>query len=307
MRARAELLGLPDGRPAPEAKQRLEAVVLKVNSASARVRLLADGTQLTFRSSGVAEVIPGHLVTLVVGKRWTWCGDAYASGKFEDARLDVAKLGLVPLPLLDGALCDVRTMSEPFRRPDPYAPLWRKLTAKRRASFQFDPIAWGAFPDDTDPDDIATCNAAELAEAGDEEGARTLLMEVLLRDLRCLDAHAHLGNLKFERSPTLAMQHYEMGIAIGELSLPKDFDGLLLWGPIYNRPFLRCLKGLGQCLWRLGRAAEALTVFERILAFSPNDNQGIRFLREDLLKGQTWEQAMTPEKAASAAGGALLH
>jgi hypothetical protein len=41
-----------------------------------------------------------------------------------------------------------------------------------------DPIAWGAFPwldDEEDP----TCDAAELAEAGDREGSRKLLMEVL--------------------------------------------------------------------------------------------------------------------------------
>lgn len=35
------------------------------------------------------------------------------------------------------------------------------------------------------------------------------------------------------------MAHYEVGIRIGELSLPAGFDGLLDWGRIYNRPFLR--------------------------------------------------------------------
>jgi len=60
---------------------------------------------------------------------------------------------------------------------------------------------WGALPDakEQDIDDNPTCDAAELAEAGDVEGARELLMDVLLRDLRCIDAHAHLGNLEFDR------------------------------------------------------------------------------------------------------------
>ena len=88
----------------------------------------------------------------------------------------------------------------------------------------------------------------------DREGARELLMEVLCTDLRCIDAHAHLGNLELEHSPERAMTHYEMGIRIGELSLPPGFDGVLVWGRIYNRPFLRCLYGHGLCPLAAGKA-----------------------------------------------------
>ncbi|MBI2218161.1 MAG: hypothetical protein HYU51_12765 [Candidatus Rokubacteria bacterium] len=55
---------------------------------------------------------------------------------------------------------------------------------------------------------------------------------------------------------------------IGELSLPAGFEGLLVRGRIYNRPFLRCLQGSGLCLWRLGRLGEAQRVFERILSLN---------------------------------------
>jgi len=102
-------------------------------------------------------------------------------------------------------------------------------------------------------------------------------METLGTDLRCIGADAHPGNLAFDRSPERAMVHYEIGIRIGELSLPAGFDGLLLWGQIYNRPFLRCLHGFGLCFWRLGKLAEAQRVFERVLSLNPNDNQGARF------------------------------
>jgi hypothetical protein len=60
---------------------------------------------------------------------------------------------------------------------------------------------------------------AELAAAGDPEGARKILMAVLATDLCCIDAHAHLGNLEFEPSPERAIVHYEIGIRIAELSL----------------------------------------------------------------------------------------
>jgi tetratricopeptide (TPR) repeat protein len=168
--------------------------------------------------------------------------------------------------------------------------LWRKITAEPRAWYEMDGIAWGTFPDD-DLDDSPTCDAAELAAAGDLDGARELLMDTLLRDLRCLDAHAHLGNHIFERSPQRALVHYEIGIRIGELSLPEGFDGVLPWSSLYNRPFLRCLHGYGLCLWRLGHADQAIQVFERILALNPNDNQGARFCWYDARQGKTWEQA----------------
>lgn len=299
MRDRAALLGLADEEPTAEKPVRAEAVVLKVNRQSARVRILGEKGQVTFRSGDTWNVVPGHLVTLIVERRWTWRGDAYASGKIENPRIDVAKLGLEPLPLEGGELDDIASYSEPYRRPDPYASLWRKLTAKPRPSFEFDDIAWGALPG-LSPEENPTCDAAELVEMGDLDGARELLMEALGADLRCLDAHAHLGNLAFDLFPERAIAHYEMGIRIGELSLPSGFDGLLTWGRICNRPFLRCLQGYGLCLWRLGRFAEAEQAFERILALNPNDNQGVRFCWYDVREGRSWEEMQAEEDAAEA-------
>ncbi len=302
MRYRAALLAPEADAPTTTEPVRVDAVVLKVNQQSARVRILGEEGQMTFRSDdvwGAVPVVPGHLVTLVVERRWTWRGDAHASGRIENPRVDVAKLGLEPLTLDEGELEDVASYSEPYRRPDPYAPLWKKLTAKPRASFEFDGVAWGALPG-LPADENPTCDAVELVEAGDCEGARELLMETLAADLRCIDAHAHLGNLVFDRSPERAMVHYEIGIRIGELSLPAGFDGLLVWGRIYNRPFLRCLHGYGLCLWRLGKLAEARQVFERILSLNPNDNQGVRFCWEDVRHGRSWEEMHEREDAADA-------
>jgi len=288
MRERAALLGLDADEPARPAL--VEAVVLKVGQQSARVRIPGEEGQVTFRTRDAWRVVPGHLASLIIEKRWTWRENACASGRIESARIDVARLGLEPLPLHVFDLAyDLRTAYEPYRSPDPYAPLWRKLTAKRRPCYDMDPIAWGAFPG-SDPEDNPTCDASELLDMGDVEGAEEVLMGVLLRDLRCIDAHALLGSIEFRRRPERALIHYEIGLRIGELSLPSGFDGVLIWGRIYNRPFLRCLHGNGLCLWRLGRASEALAVFERILSLNPNDNQGVRFCREDLLQGRSWAE-----------------
>jgi tetratricopeptide (TPR) repeat protein len=299
MRERAGLLGLDEDTAPAAAPIRVDAAVLKVNQQSARVRMLGEAGQVTFRSGDVCDVAPGYLVTLVIEKRWTWHDNAYASGRIENPRIAVDKLGLVPLPLKGGELRDLRSAYEPYRRPDPYAPLWRKLTATPRAWFEMDPIAWGAFPG-LDADENPTLDAAELAEAGDREGARELLMEVLATDLRCIDAHAHLGNLEFDRSPQRAIIHYDIGIRIGELSLPPGFDGVLVWGRVYNRPFLRCLHGYGLCLWRLGRLEEARQVFERMLSLNPNDNQGVRSCWYDVRHRRSWEETQAQEDVVRA-------
>ena len=73
------------------------------------------------------------------------------------------------------------------------------------------------------------------------------------------------------------------------MSLPPGFNGVLAWGHIDNRPFLRCMHGYGLCLWRLGRFDEAWQIFDRMLWLNPSDNQGIRFLIDDIRAKRTWE------------------
>ena len=110
---------------------------------------------------------------------------------------------------------------------------------------------------------------------------------MLGQDLRCLDAHAHLGNFEFEHWPKQALRHYMVGVAIGALTLGTDFDGVLPWGLIDNRPFLRCLHGVGLCLWRLGDLKEAAKTFTRMLWLNPSDNQGERFNLASVEAGRT--------------------
>jgi hypothetical protein len=86
----------------------------------------------------------------------------------------------------------------------------------------------GRDPNDFDSDPI--CESSDLKEAGDPVAAWQILMELCQADLRCLDAHAHLGNFVFDSSAKEAIRHYEVGARIGELSLGPDFRGLLPWG-----------------------------------------------------------------------------
>ena len=129
---------------------------------------------------------------------------------------------------------------------------WAKPIIARgpRPQCEMQQLLPGENPDDPFSDPITESN--DLKDAGDFAGAEKLLNEMWETDLRCLDAHVHLGNLDFEHRPKDALQHYEIGKRIGELSLGAEFDGILLSRMIDNRPFLRCLHGYGLCLWRAG-------------------------------------------------------
>jgi tetratricopeptide (TPR) repeat protein len=110
-------------------------------------------------------------------------------------------------------------------------------------------------------------------------------MALCQADLRCLDAHAHLGNFVFDHSPKEAIR-----LRIGELSLGEGFEAVLPWGHVDHRPFLRCTHGYGLCLWRLGRYEEAGRVFRKMLWLNPSDNRGVRFLVEGVTAGKPWKE-----------------
>jgi tetratricopeptide (TPR) repeat protein len=155
--------------------------------------------------------------------------------------------------------------------------------------FEMEQILPGVDPEDFDSDPIMEAN--ELKDRGQVARARKLLERLLVKDVRCLDAHAHLGNMAFDRDVRTAHDHYQRGVLIGELSLNAKFDGVLPWGLIDNRPYLRCLYGLGLSLWRLERFEEAEASFMRQLWMCPSDNLGIRFLLSPVKARRTW----TPE------------
>jgi len=194
--------------------------------------------------------------------------------------------GLVPLKLQPHGEWD--PAEEYWAEPGEPIEAWARSIIKRgpRPMYEMEQILPGADPEDFDSDPITEAN--ELKYRGQVARAKKVLEKLLIQDVRCLDAHAHLGNLAFDKSARTALDHYERGVRIGELSLSKDFDGVLPWGLIDNRPFLRCLSGYGLCLWRLERFDEAESVFTRLLWMSPSDNLGMRFLLAPVKARKAW-------------------
>jgi hypothetical protein len=262
----------------------LIAVAVKGNAVSCRI--VGKEHVITIRPAGLWDVAPGEIIMVTPRKQWRYGGHPYLSGEIKAWRLDIPTLGLTPLKLNETGMWDPK--DHYWGEPDEPTEEWAKPIRSRgpRPEYEMEQVLPGENPDDPDRDPIL--EAAERREAGDYLGAHRKLMTLLAANLRCLDAHAHLGNFVFDHSPEKAIRHYEVGVRIGELSLGEGFNGVLHWGHIGNRPFLRCVHGYGLCLWRLGRLKEAEEVFTRMLWLNPTDNQGVRFLLGEIRERKVW-------------------
>jgi len=266
----------------------LNLVITSLKQTAARCRSLETSERVTLRATGLWRVFPGQIITVEPRKRWTYAKNAYLSGKITASRVDVLALGLMPLKLQDHGVWDPdeeywSEEGEPL--PEYALPI---IARGPRPEYEMEQVLPSDDPDDPDGDPIIQSN--DLKDQADFVAASKILMQLLDADLRCLDAHAHLGNLVFDPRPEDAIKHYEMGMRIGELSLGAGFDGVLAWGAIDNRPFLRCMHGYALCLWRLGKTTEAAAVFERMLWLNPSDNQGERFNLHGIREGRAWEE-----------------
>ena len=274
-------------KSAAVAGDQIEVGVLAVMKTAAHCRFLNSAETVTLRARCPWDIVPGEIASIKVAKRWTYSGNPYVSGTIKSKRLDVKALGLKPLGLEECGLWDP---AEQFWG-DPRQPIgqWTRPIIARgpRPQFEMEQVIPGEDPDEPLIDPIIESN--DLKDSGDINGAYDILMNLCRADLRCLDAHAHLGNLAFHSLPKDASRHYEAGLRIGELSLGDSFEGVLPWGLINNRPFLRCLHGFGLCLWRLGKFKESAAALDRMLWLNPSDNQGVRFEIGEVRARQKWD------------------
>ncbi len=177
----------------------VDLIVLAVKERAARCRFPDSGRVITLRGGSLHRVVPGQIATVEPNKHWRHNGHPYLSGKIASARTDAAALGLTPLELTefgkwDPANEDWGEEGEPIEE-------WAKPIVARgpRPMFEVEHVLPGSDPEDFDSDPIVEAN--ELKEMGDTAGAQDVLAKMLEADLRCLDAHAHLGNMLFRYSP----------------------------------------------------------------------------------------------------------
>jgi hypothetical protein len=229
----------------------IDLVVLSVGQTAARCRLLASDRAITLRFSGLLDAVPSEIVTVRPRTQWRYAGHPHMSGDIVGRRLDVKALGLVSLKL--SLERNWNPAEEHWGEEDEPIEEWARSIISRgpRPEFEMEQILPGENPENPDIDPILDSN--DLKESGDFLGARKIPMDLCQADLRCLDAHTHLGSLIFDRNPENAVRYYEAGERIGELSLGEGFDGVQPWGLI--------------------------------------DNQGARNLLADVRAGKTWESS----------------
>ncbi len=266
----------------------MELIVLASGRRTAHCRDMTSRSEIILHSRDAQDLVAGEIVTVAPERRWHRGGHDHVSGEVTGRRLDVKALELTPLRLMDRGTWD--PAEEYWGEEGEPLDAWARaiIAFGPRPSFEMEQVLPGADPEDWEADPIL--DACELNAAGDRVGAREILNGLLAADLRCLDAHAHLGNFTFDHDTERALRHYEVGVGIGEITLGEGFGGCLLWVHVDNRPFLRCLHGLGLSLWRLGRPHEAAPVFERMLWLNPTDNQGSRYLLPAARAGDPWPE-----------------
>ena len=114
--------------------------------------------------------------------------------------------------------------------------------------------------------------------AGDRTAACRRFRKAIKLDPLHSEAHNHLGIRLMEKGRLKdAEAHFERAIAGGERKLNRD-RGLIEWGWLENRAYLRALGNLALLRRRQRRYDEAMGIWERLLTLNPNDNQGIRHL-----------------------------
>lgn len=173
--------------------------------------------------------------------------------------------------------------------PDPWASP-RPRGDRRKARTDKARQAWGAYLFDRGMDHLW---------AGWPVAAEAYCREAVGLDSGHADAWVHLGNRRFDEGQTAeALRLYERGQAAAEartIGDPARYPSVF-WGDVHSRPFMRALHGKGLCLWRLGRVDEARQVFAWMLKLNPNDNQGARFVLQDLDEGLSWEESAAQEE-----------
>ncbi len=232
----------------------VDLLVLARKSNALRCRLLGSAREVTLRTA-VRDEIAGSIITVTPRKQWTHARHPYLSGDVSAVRIDASALGLAPLAL---------------HREDVPDAAGRDVAGNGRPTYR---LAQLAPPKDDQGADLLL-EAKDCVEARAYAEADELLDEVLALDLRHLEAHALLGERDLSILPRLALHRFALGVAIGSLTVGEDFDGVLPWSRVENRPFLRCLDGLSRALLRRDRRADATAALRRLLRLDPTDPLG---------------------------------
>ncbi len=176
--------------------------------------------------------VEGEIITVIPDNVWQFKNTVYISRETTGRRFDATALGLTPLQLKEQGSFEPDNETDLVEENDPFTKYYLPIVAYGpRRKFEMEQVIPFENPDDYDSDPII--EAADAFENGDYQIAYTMMEEVLGEDIRCIDAHAHLGNWEFNLSNTSfgtmqerVRRRFEAGLRIAELSFGKNWK---LW------------------------------------------------------------------------------
>jgi tetratricopeptide (TPR) repeat protein len=125
----------------------------------------------------------------------------------------------------------------------------------------------------------------DFYEMGDLKQAEKIFKAVVEEMPDNLDGLHHWALVRDKSGDMdMAKALWEKSVSMGKKAFPPDFiigEDMLEWRFLDNRPFLRCMHGLGFILLRTGEVERANKIFMEMLKINPNDNQGARALAVD--------------------------
>jgi len=247
--------------------------------------------------------VPGEWFEVEVSRAWQFGSTNYLSGEITRHWLD---LDAVNLPLLrlqyEGTWTPEDWLNVTGLEPEDLEPEYAEvLAAGERREVELEQVLPQPFTK-LQAEEDGIMESLAWRHAGESEQAEKLLSEMLRQDLRCIDAHAHLGNLYMEGywgrpNHERALRHYLVGVEIAERSLSPDGTDLTPRGLIDNRPYTRALHGLALAAWALGKLAEAEEYFSRLLLRDPDDGSGARFNLKAVRDGQAFDESEADRSA----------
>lgn len=266
------------GAPGRESGKDYEIVALDASDDVSLVRDLATGEHLRLVERH-SDTIPGEVVAIRAAREWISNRTKCIAGEVISRRCDVARLSLTPLPLSHRGTWTSEALVTSNAVEPSYAETIR--TQGTRDAYELEELSIRTELAEVEKELLTMLDGEHRIDSL----IRAIALSALARDLRCIEAYACLGRLYRGYDYETALRYFDLGVAIGELSIPPDFDGILPWGLIENRAFLRCLNGQATCLWRLGHDEQAAQVFSKLLRLNPSDDQGVRFDLEALQRG----------------------
>lgn len=243
----------------------IEMVAISAGNNNIKAWRIDNGERVVWRGRNYdPAVVEGEIFEIKLEKAWVFNKGHFITGKIISNRIDISALGLEPLPV--------------------------HCIDFRKREYEMEQVIPGAQADEIE-DPIT--DAVDLKNMGLIDEAWDLLCRLLEQDLRCIDAHVHMGNFTFgdgqsEYWVRQALTHYSVGVEMGRFFLGSSFSGKLPWGLIDNRPFLRALHGQCLCYWALNDSASAAKVARYLLKLNPDDNQGVRLILPDIEAGNAW-------------------